>query len=464
MTSGAVRNSGARRNAPPSFWLETSGDDLLPRPALPGISMQMWRSSARATPDCGLPSICYAPIRRCGWWCSKPRSPGWGASGRNGGWCSALFATSWSRLAREHGEDSARRMRLALQATVADVGRCCEESGIDAHYRHVGTLTLARNPAQLQRLRASYESDRAYLPDVMWLDAAAAADRITVPGTLGATWDPHCASVHPARLVRGLARVVEQLGGRIYERTPVLAVDQGRAATRSGTVRAPVIVRATEGYTAGLPGQRRRLAPIWSLVIATEPMPEHVWAQLKWTGRETVADERHLIIYAQRTADDRIVFGGRGAPYPVRVGHRRLPRTRGDLSAPRRRAAPVAAAAADVRVSHRWGGVLGVPRDWMPSVGLDRESGIAWAGGYVGDGVGCCRAGRPDDRRSRLGAAASSNHGSPGSDTLAGLGTRTPAVAGVRGINAVMASADRVEARTGRPARRAQLAGRLLGH
>src|SRR3954452_22346774 len=199
-------------NSSPSFWLETSGDDLLPRPALSGnIDADVAIVGAGYT---GLWSAFHLlradPTLRVV--VLEAEIAGWGASGRNGGWCSALFATSWSRLARESGEDSARRMRLALQETVADVGRYCGEVGIDAHYRRVGTLTLARNPAQLQRLRASYESNRAYLPDVIWLDAAAATDRIAVPGTLAATWDPHCASVHPARLARGLARVVEQLG------------------------------------------------------------------------------------------------------------------------------------------------------------------------------------------------------------------------------------------------------------
>jgi glycine/D-amino acid oxidase-like deaminating enzyme len=388
---------------------------------------------------------------------------GWGASGRNGGWCSALFATSWSRLASEYGPDAARRMRVALEETVADVGQCCEEYGIDAQYHRGGTLTLARNPAQLKRLRESYESNRGYLPDTVWLDTAAATERVAVPGTLGGTWDPHCAVVHPARLVRGLAHAVERLGGRIFERTPVVSVESGRAVAHSGTVRAPMIVRATEGYTADLPGQRRRLAPIWSLVIATEPIPGPVWERLRWTGRETVADERHLIVYAQRTADDRIVFGGRGAPYRFgsgTSGDRGHGATFGHLESELGRMFP---AVGDIAISHRWGGVLGVPRDWMPSVGLDRATGIAWAGGYVGDGVGCAAlAGRTLadlvlDRHTDL-------------TTLPWVGHDWRAWEpeplrwiGIRAMGALMASADRAEARTGRPARRATLAGRLIG-
>ena len=159
--------------------------------------------------------------------------------------------------------------------------------------------------------------------------------------------------------------------------------------TARGTVRAEVVVRATEGYTATLAGQRRAVAPVHSLIIATEPLPPDVWEGIGLRRRETFTDHRHLIIYGQRTADDRLVFGGRGAPYflasrtratfdgdyPV---FRRLHRTLVDLFP----------AVADHRVTHVWGGALGVPRDWCASVGLDRQSGLAWAGGYVGDGVG----------------------------------------------------------------------------
>ena len=450
-------------SAGPSFWLETCGDSLAPRPALPGDAdadvvivgagyTGLWTALHLLRAD---PTLRVVLL--------EAEIAGWGASGRNGGWCSALFATSWSRLAREHGQEAARRMRVALEETVAEVGRSCDEYGIDAHFQRGGTLTFARNPAQLKRLRESYESNRGYLPDTVWLDASAAVERVAVPGTLGATWDPHCAAVHPARLARGLARAVEGLGGRIFERTAVLSVDDGRAVTPSGTVRAPIIVRATEGYTAGLRGQRRRLAPVWSLVIATEPIPEAAWERLRWSGGQTVADERHLIIYAQRTADDRIVFGGRGAPYRFgsgTTGERGHDATFGHLERELRQLFP---AIGDVRVSHRWGGVLGVARDWMPSVGLDRDSGVAWAGGYVGDGVACAAlAGRTLadlvlDRRSDL-------------TTLPWVGHRWRAWEpeplrwlGIRGMAAVMASADRVEARTGRPARRAELAGRLIG-
>ena len=159
--------------------------------------------------------------------------------------------------------------------------------------------------------------------------------------------------------------------------------------TDPGTVRADVVVRATEGYTPRLAGQRRAVVPVYSLVVATEPLPARRGTRSGWRRRETFTDDRHLIIYGQRTADDRLVFGGRGAPY--HFGSRSGPEF--DRDEPRlrpaaRRLVELFPALGGARITHAWGGALGIPRDWCASVGLDRATGLAWAGGYVGDGVG----------------------------------------------------------------------------
>ena len=126
---------------------------------------------------------------------------------------------------------------------------------------------------------------------------------------------PHCAAIHPAKLVRGLARVVEALGVTIYEQTPVTAIEPGRLRTSHGDVRAEVVVRATEAFTSDLPELRRAVVPIYSLMIATEPLADAFWAAAGLARRPTFADFRHMIIYGQRTADGRFAFGGRGTPY-----------------------------------------------------------------------------------------------------------------------------------------------------
>ena len=123
-------------------------------------------------------------------------------------------------------------------------------------------------------------------------------------------------------------------------------------------------------------------------MIATEPLAERVWAQIGWSGMDTLADGRHLIIYAQRTADGRIAFGGRGAPYHFASRIRDdFDRDRAVFADLRRVLHELFPAVAGARVTHEWGGPLGVPRDWYSSVGFDPVTRVGWAGGYVGDGV-----------------------------------------------------------------------------
>ncbi|HVN12459.1 MAG TPA: FAD-dependent oxidoreductase, partial [Kineosporiaceae bacterium] len=257
---------------------------------------------------------------------------GFGASGRNGGWCSALFPASAAALGRRHGREAALALRRAMNATVDEVGRVIAAEGIDAHWRKGGTVVLARTPVQLRRARATVAADADFdgVDGVQWLDPDEATARVGASRVLGATYTPQCARVHPARLVRGLARAVERRGGTIHERTPVLRVMPGsggdgpRAVTRTGAVRARYVVRATEAWTSALPGAGRDLAPVYSLMVATEPLPPSFWARAGLAAGETFSDHRHLIIYGQRTADDRLAFGGRGAPY--HLGSRIEPR------------------------------------------------------------------------------------------------------------------------------------------
>jgi glycine/D-amino acid oxidase-like deaminating enzyme len=133
---------------------------------------------------------------------------------------------------------------------------------------------------------------------------------------------------------------------------------------------------------------RRSILPIYSLMIATEPLPDDVWDRIGLHDRPTFADGRNLIIYGQRTADDRLAFGGRGAPYhfgsSIAPKFDRDEAIRDRLTDELVRLFP---AVDGYAVTHHWGGVLGAPRDWTCSVDLDRASGLAAAGGYVGDGV-----------------------------------------------------------------------------
>jgi len=313
---------------------------------------------------------------------------GFGASGRNGGWCSALFPVSAATLAAEHGREAAIAQYPAMRDTVDEVARVARDLGVDCGLAMGGAVVVARSAPQLERARHEAAEAAEYRLGTTLLDAAAARARLNATAVLGATYTPHCAVLQPARLVRGLADVVEGQGARIYEQSPVTTLAPHLVQTPRGTVRAQYVVRATEGYTALLAGHRRAVAPVYSLIIATEPLAAPIWDEIGLSEREAFSDHRHLIIYGQRTEDGRMVFGGRGAPYHfgsrIRPEFDRVQRVFRALEGALGELFPVLTG---VRITHRWGGALGIARDWHASVGLDRATGYAWAGGYVGDGV-----------------------------------------------------------------------------
>ncbi|PQD98172.1 FAD-dependent oxidoreductase [Mycobacterium sp. EPG1] len=319
----------------------------------------------------------------------EARFAGYGASGRNGGWLSGLVPAERDRMARRHGRDGVVAWQRALNDAVDEVVAVAADEGIDAGIVKGGTLEIARNPAQARRLAAAAEEERRWGVDgIAELTGDEAAQRINLDGVVAGFHNPHCARIQPAQLARGLADAVERLGVVIYERTPVTEIAAGGATTPWGVVSAPVVLRATEGFTTRLPGLKRRWLPMNSSMIATEPVPEHLWDSIGWHGRETLGDTAHGFFYAQRTVDDRIAIGGRSVPY--RFGSRldrdgRVP----DATIKRLGATlhSILPQVASVPIAHAWCGVLAVPRDWAATVDFDRADGLGWAGGYVGHGV-----------------------------------------------------------------------------
>ena len=319
----------------------------------------------------------------------ESRFAGFGASGRNGGWLTHEITGGRARYAEAHGRQAAIDHQRALNETVDEVIAVAAAEGIDADIVKGGELNVAYTPAQQSRLLAAAKADADWPGvDAELLSAADSSARIDVAGTLGGIWHPHCARIHPAKLVHGLAAAVERAGVPIYEGTTVTEIRPGAAVTDHGTVRATYVLRTTEGFTANLRAEHRTWLPMNSSMIVTEPLPAAVWDEIGWSGRETLGDFAHVYMYAQRTADDRIAFGGRGVPYrygsKVDTDGATQQAAIDSLTALLRRFFP---AAASVPIDHAWAGVLGVPRDWSATVGLDRATGSGWAGGYVGTGV-----------------------------------------------------------------------------
>ncbi|MDJ0334693.1 FAD-dependent oxidoreductase [Salinibacterium sp. G-O1] len=445
-----------------SFWHDTVPDDLTPRPPLGGdVDVDvaivgggltgLWTAWYLLERD---PSLSIAVIEK--------DIVGFGASGRNGGWCSALFPRSTASLERAHGRDAALAMRRAMIGSVDEVGRVAASIGLDIDFVRGGTVSFARSKVQLAAARAEVAEARSFGVDSIELWGQ---QKVKAAGALGATFDPACARLHPGKLVRGLARALETRGVRIYESTEVLDYAAHTVTTTHGTVRSDKLVVATEGYGATLPATRRSVLPLYSLMIATEPLPDATWREIGIEHGQTFTDFRHLLVYGQRTADNRFAFGGRGARYhwgsAIRPQYDRAPAVFDHL---RRTLGEMFPVIGDVPVTHRWGGPLGVARDWHATASYDAARGVAWAGGYVGDGLSTTNlAGRTladlmTATESALTKLPWVNHRSPSwePEPLRFLGANAGLLA--------MTVADAEERVTGRASVAAKLMGPLTGH
>jgi glycine/D-amino acid oxidase-like deaminating enzyme len=453
---------------PISHWFSQLDPPPVPRPSLPGPREAdvcivgagftgLWTALELRRAD---PSLEVVVL--------EAEVAGFGASGRNGGWVLGELAGSPATFAERAGREALQAQIRAIRATVDEVGAAVEREGIDCSFKKGGSLHVAQTPLELERVRERVAEEEHWYPGdedgPIMLDAAETRERINVDGALGSRWFPHCARVQPARLARGLADAAERAGATIHEGTRVTRIEPHAAHTAHGTVRARFVVRATEAYTVDLEGMRRALVPLNSAMIVTDPLPAETWAELRWEHADCMLDGRHRYVYLQRTGDDRIAIGGRGAPY--RFGSRTD--REGPLPAAtahelRERLLTLFPALRDTGITAGWHGVFGVGRDWMPAVGLDRETGLAWGGGYVGEGV-----------------AASNLAGRTLRDLLLGRDTELTTLpwvaepsrpwepeplrfAGVRAVNALMVAADRREGRTGRPAVAAKVANAIAG-
>ena len=449
-----------------SLWLATLPGGLEPRPALDGDTAVdvaivgggftgLWTAYYLTERD---PSLSIMVIERdiCGF----------GASGRNGGWVVGELACDLAGYARHSGYDAARRLMGYVHGSVDEIERVVAAESIDCGFAKGGVIRFARNRAQAQRQVAEMEHNRAHGigEDVIrLLDPDQVRDYARPTDLHGGIFYEPCAAVNPAQLVRGLAAVVERRGVRIVEQTAATAIDTGSVTTTRGTVTAPVVIRAVEAYTRDLPRQRRTLVPLYSLMIATEPLDEATLAEIGLATRPTFADDRYAVIYGQRTADGRIAFGGRTVSY--RYGSQISPakeRDRRSHDLIRKALVEIFPVLADVAITHRWGGVLGAPRNWTPSVRFDPAQGFGTAGGYVGEGVA------PSNLAGRTLADLITCTDSELAD-LAWVGIESRSWEpeplrwlGIRGTRAVMAWADRKESRTGRESRVGRIAYQLL--
>ncbi|WP_249671661.1 NAD(P)/FAD-dependent oxidoreductase [Pseudomonas abieticivorans] len=324
------------------------------------------------------------------------QTAGFGASGRNGGWVMGNLLNEDRMLAALPAEQ--RRASYDLLHGIPDeVGAVIEREGIACDYRKGGALyCAARYPEQetsqrewLKHLHGQGLTEADY----RWLDTAALAEQIRIATPFGGIYSPHVATIQPARLVRGLARTVERMGVALYENTPVTDWQPGKVTTAGNTVRSHWVIPAVEGYGVTLPPLGRFQLPVQSLLIATEPLSEQLWASIGLEHGQAFGESSRQVTYGQRSADNRLVFGARGGYQFGGRLRQDFNLTDSEIGLRRYLFGELFPQLKDVRVTHAWGGNLGMSRRFRPHMLCDHASGIALAGGYGGEGVGASNLG-----------------------------------------------------------------------
>lgn len=315
---------------------------------------------------------------------------GHGASGRNGGWVIGSLAG----LERYLGPlPMAQRQECCqiLADNVDEIGQVLTREGINADFNKGGAIyAAARYPDQIgiQRDYLRHLHELGHKQDsCYWLDSEQLAEKARFRDGYGGIYHRDVATLNPARLLVGLAQAVEQAGVTIHERSRVTSIGKHRVETLEGSVQAPMIVTATEGYAEGLHSLKRHIIPVQSLVVATAPLPEAIWQEIGMAERPAFADASRLVNYGHRSADDRLVFGARGSyAFGARSKHA-LGISQSDIQMRRQLLEDLFPALKGLEISYGWGGSLGLSRNFRPHAIVDRQNGMASAGGYAGEGV-----------------------------------------------------------------------------
>lgn len=316
---------------------------------------------------------------------------GFGASGRNMGWISGKPIGHRGRLAQNpRGDAAVVDLRRACIEAVTEIPDLMRQHGVEIDAHHGGYLQFARTPAGLARAHATVADRESWglgEADLRYLSADALREHIRIDGVLGGLYSPHCTRIQPAKLAVGLAGLLEARGVTIFEKTPALNIAPGRVTTAHGTIRAKVVLRATEAYSPALPGHRRAIIPMRSSILATEPLSAAEWDSIGWQNAEGLYGAEHAPFFATRSEDGRILIAGRGFPYRYGSAFDQNGRIDTPVVGALEQGLATLFPAVRPRIAHAWCGIFGVPRDWAPAVSFDVATGIGSAGGYAGQGL-----------------------------------------------------------------------------
>ena len=307
-------------------------------------------------------------------------SLGWGAHARNGGMAIPELKHGPATLLRRYGELGGR-LHAEVNEAFDHLEELIEADGIACDYERTGQLYLAHTPRLVPHLRELAEEHAAAGEPVRFVPRSELPAEIGSDAFHGGVVFDRTGGLHPAKLHAGLAGLALDAGAQVVDRCAATRLDDvGHAHwvhTERGVVEADHVIVATNAYADGLlPELARRVVPIGSFIVATEPLPDHVLDAVS-PRRRMFVDTKNLLFYWRTTPDGRVLFGGRRS-----LAHASVADAADYLTAALRRLHPQVA---DAAITHRWGGHVAVTLDRMPHVGRIRR---AWyATGCNGSGV-----------------------------------------------------------------------------
>ncbi|MEH6781744.1 MAG: FAD-dependent oxidoreductase [Rhodoglobus sp.] len=324
----------------------------------------------------------------------EARELGWAASGRNGGFCEASLTHGEENGLSRWPKEYEQLDRLGLQ-NLDEIEATVKTLNLDCDFERTGSLDLAIEEHEIEWLKEAETDD-----DTVFLDEAAVRAEVNSPTYLAAVWNKRInAIIHPAKLVRELARVASELGVEIFEHSPVREVETSGGPTdaaivhsRNGRVRAGRVALATNAFPSLLKRTRLHTIPVYDYVLMTEPLSPAQLASIGWSNRQGLADMANQFHYYRLSADNRILFGGYDAIYhygrKVRDEYENRPESFERLASHFFTTFPQLEG---LKFSHRWAGAIDASTQFSAFFGTARNGRVAYSAGFTGLGVGATR-------------------------------------------------------------------------
>ncbi|WP_406422724.1 FAD-binding oxidoreductase [Streptomyces sp. NBC_00873] len=322
---------------------------------------------------------------------------GYGASGRADGFVTPTIGKDIQALVKEFGLQRALKASQAVGRSILEIGRFARKNRVDAEYEANDYLMVATDPAQLKRLEHDRDlAERMGAAQAEILPREASRAIIGSPAVLG-SMRTGGALVNPFKLARGIARVVREKGVTIYDKSPCLHVEPGvrpTVVTAGGRVKANKVVLATNVHMDAFPPFRRKVVPIWTYAMVSEPLTDAQLARVEWAGREGLVEAKSLLTCARFTHDNRVMFAGGPAPYYYGRDKRQRNMNRPEVYREiRREFLRFFPMWADVEFTYAYGGTADVVRDYAPHFGSLNGGNILYGYGYCGNGIAATHTG-----------------------------------------------------------------------